>query len=205
MLSRHPRTRGPSLGASPCQGNHSPPGYPTVTTTSGSGLRRELDSGSQSGPDEDTVLWKGWTGMRPTPRLWAHPDPHPRPHRVKGWELEGSCGPLEEEFLRRGKGQAQVESKLGAEDRGQPGQGTRGTGGAGVGASPGGQHRRNPSSFGQEPTELVSLQRLGQGQAGFSGCTEWPGAPHPLSALPYLPQRCCSPGTLAHPRWPVGG
>lgn len=35
----------------------SPPGNPTATTTSGSELKRELDSGSQSGPEDDTVLW----------------------------------------------------------------------------------------------------------------------------------------------------
>lgn len=41
-----------------CQGV-SPPGYPTATTTSGSELNRELVSGSQSGPEGETVLWEG--------------------------------------------------------------------------------------------------------------------------------------------------
>ena len=36
--------------------NVSPPGNPTATTTSGLELKRELDSGSQSGPEEESVL-----------------------------------------------------------------------------------------------------------------------------------------------------
>ena len=51
-------------GASGGQGV-SPPGNPTATTTSGSELKRELDSGRQRGPERVMLLWEGRQDKRP--------------------------------------------------------------------------------------------------------------------------------------------
>lgn len=61
------------------------------------------------------------------------PSPSPGPHRVKGWELKAGHRPLQEELLRGGEGQAQIEGKLGVRvpvrQEGVAGPGVRAPGG----------------------------------------------------------------------------
>lgn len=61
------------------------------------------------------------------------PSPSPGPHRVKGWELKAGHRPLQEELLRGGEGQAQIEGKLGVRvpvrQEGVAGPGVRAGGG----------------------------------------------------------------------------
>lgn len=72
-------------GASGGQGV-SPPGNPTAMTTSGSELKRELDSGRQRGPEQVMLLWEGRQDKRPHP-IPVRPPSCPR-HRPAG--LTGS-------------------------------------------------------------------------------------------------------------------
>lgn len=72
------------------------------------------------------------TQPAPAPHV-PRPSPSPGPHRVKGWELKAGHRPLQEELLRGGEGQAQIEGKLGVRvpvrQEGVAGPGVRAPGG----------------------------------------------------------------------------
>lgn len=83
-------------------------------------------------------------------------------HRVKGWELEAGHRPLQEELLRGGEGQAQVEGKLGVRAEVRQGAGwARLQSGCGRGL-PGGPHRRSLSFSAREPSWRGGQRHLGR-------------------------------------------
>lgn len=99
---------------------------------------------------------------QPAPAL-PTPQPQRGPHRVKGRKLEAGYRPLQEELLRGGEGQAQVEGKLGVRARVRQRRvrlGPRARAPGGVGGSPGGLRRRSLSSSAPGPSWLGVQPRL---------------------------------------------
>lgn len=177
-----------------------------------------LRVGAQEGVGLRQAEWPRWgdgplgggdadvrTQPAPAPHVpHPSPSPSPGPHRVKGWELKAGHRPLQEELLRGGEGQAQIEGKLGVRvpvrQEGVAGPGVRAPGGR-VGVSPGGLRRRSPSFSALGPSWLGVQPHLEHVEdTAWSPPAAWgPGAPHCPQPRPLPPTKTLSPIEMGIP------
>lgn len=174
--------------------------------------RSSRGSGTPAGRVAPMGRWSSGRGdadVRTQPAPAPHvprpsPSPSPGPHRVKGWELKAGHRPLQEELLRGGEGQAQIEGKLGVRvpvrQEGVAGPGVRAPGGR-VGVSPGGLRRRSPSSSALGPSWLGVQPHLEHVEdTAWSPPAAWgPGATHCPQPRPLPPTKTLSPIEMGIP------